>query len=71
LVPVARGLKRPFLDPQRGRTFRILDLEPAFHSPGSVSHVAPLGDNPLKAHPAGMFEDCRAIALQMLVIDDA
>src|SRR6516225_2670582 len=54
-----------------GRRRRILHLEPIGRASGTVDGILALRDDALKTHLAGVGEDGRAVALDMLVEPDA
>src|SRR5262249_20857666 len=58
---------RPFLDPHHRRARRVLDLHPALRSARAVGQIAPLAHDAFEAEAAGVIEDHRAVAVQVLV----
>jgi hypothetical protein len=64
-------LKGTVLNPQRSRARWVLDLEPAFHPAGAVAHVSPLGHNPFEVQLAGVPVDGVAVAIEVLIEDNA
>src|SRR5215813_104742 len=53
------------------RCIRVLHFEPIRRAAGTVGRVLPLRDNAFEAKLAGMGEDGRAVALDMLIEPDA
>jgi hypothetical protein len=51
---------------QRRRARRVLDLYPSSHAPAAIRQIAALRHDTLKAHLAGVLEDDRTVALDML-----
>src|SRR6516162_7390994 len=65
LAPVLLGL------PLHSRCICVLHFEPIGGAPGTVGGILALRDNPFEAKLAGVGEDGRAVALDMLVELDA
>jgi hypothetical protein len=57
---------RPILYPQHGWARRVLDLDPRLAPAGTVGQVPPLRDDAFKPELAGVLENGRAIAVEML-----
>ena len=54
-----------------GRRVRVLHFEPIGRAAGAVARAEPLRDDAFESHLAGVGEDSRAVALDMLVEPDA
>jgi hypothetical protein len=58
------------LEPQDARGIWVLDLEPCLARPRSIRVLAVLGDDALGPELAGMGEDRRAVAFEVLAVAD-
>src|SRR5262245_20215628 len=61
----------PVLEPENRRRARVLDLDPGFHAPRPIGCIAPFRHDALEAELAGVREDYRAVALEVLADADA
>src|SRR5262249_10561165 len=57
--------------PLRSRRIRVLHFEPIRRAPGTVVGILALRDDAFEAHLAGVGEDGRAVALEVLIEADA
>src|SRR5262249_24950068 len=68
----AAPLTSPLLRlPLHGRCIRVLLFEPIGRAPGAIHRVLPVRHDAFESHLAGVGEDGRAVALDMLVEPDA